>query len=338
MQAIGPVRSDAPGSGPLTTSTAISEVACSGGRALNHQPYELYSEANHSTWRNLYRRNVNLWARYANERFLEGLECLHLPEDRLPRLDEVTAFLTPRTGFRAEPVSGRVPAFDYFDALRNRKLATAITIRRADSLDDQSVPDIFHDVAGHVPMHADPAFAEALVAFGNCARTATELVSVIRDPDERLRRLTSIVKAMARFFWFTLEFGLVRYGNVVKAYGSGLLSSSEQIEHAVVSPQVQRTDMRLDWVIHQPFEVDQHQPLLFNQLHELAGTLERWMREGQLDHVSAGKPDVSAADLDSFLKNCEPAQSSRWRSSQQGYSPVSHRRRIAHRHQSANQS
>jgi len=343
MQATGPARSDAPRLGLSTASAAIPEAACSGGLALNHQPYELYSKANHITWQSLYCRNQELWARYANERFLEGLEYLRLPEDRVPRLDEVTAFLAPRTGFRAEPLSGYLPAFTYFDSLKQRKLPTAITIRGADSSDNASEPDIFHDVAGHAPMHADRAFGEALMAFGTCAHTAVELVSPIREPEEQLRRLTSLVKALTRFFWFTVESGLVRCGNVLKAYGSGLLSSGRAIEHAIDSPQVQRTDLNLDWVIHQPFETGRQQPLLFivesfEHLLELTGTLEKWMRAGRLDHVSGGKPDVCAADLDSFLQVCETLQPSRLRSSRILPYPLSHRKRLAHRRLSANLS
>jgi phenylalanine-4-hydroxylase len=238
----------------------------------------------------------------------------------VPRLAEVNAFLAPRTGFRAQAVSGYVPAFVFFDCLRNRKFPTSIAIRSADSLDYLPEPDIFHDVAGHVPMHTDRAFAESLVALGNCARSAAEIVGGMRDPEERLRRLTSIVKAMARFFWFTVEFGLMRYGNHLKVYGSGLLSSAGEIEYAIDSPHVQRSDVHLDWVIHQSFEIEHYQPLLFivesfDQLYELTGTLERWMREGRLDHVAGGEPSVSSADLDGFLNACGSRRSSRLRSS-----------------------
>src|SRR5206468_5959371 len=72
------------------------------------------------------------------------------------------------------------------------------------------ISDIFHDVAGHVPMHTDRNFAETLVRFGECAHTAAEIVSGIRNEDDQVRTLTSIIKAMARFFWFTIEFGLMR--------------------------------------------------------------------------------------------------------------------------------
>ena len=107
-------------------------------------------------------------------------------------------------------MSGYVPSFLFFDCLRNREFPTTITIRDGATLDYLPEPDIFHDIAGHVPMHTDRAFADTLVRFGDCAHTAAEIVAGIKDEQEKIRRVTSIFKAMARFFWFTIEFGLMR--------------------------------------------------------------------------------------------------------------------------------
>ena len=108
--------------------------------------------------------------------FSAGISSLCLNPERVPKLEEVNAFLCPLTGFSAKAVSGYVPAFHFFDCLRNREFPTTITIRRGDLLDYLPEPDIFHDIAGHVPMHTDMAFAEALVRFGDCAHTAADLV------------------------------------------------------------------------------------------------------------------------------------------------------------------
>src|SRR5215831_20891330 len=153
---------------------------------------------------------VPSWRRYANEYFLKGLDSLCLDPERIPRIDDVNRFLSPLTGFQARPVSGYVPAFVFFDCLRNREFPTTITIRDGATLDYLPEPDIFHDIAGHVPMHTDRAFASTLVRLGECARTAAQLASAIGDEGERLRRLTSNIRAMSRFFWFTVEFGLMR--------------------------------------------------------------------------------------------------------------------------------
>jgi phenylalanine-4-hydroxylase len=155
-------------------------------------------------------------------------------------------------------------------------------------------------------MHTDRAFAETLVRFGECAHTAADLVAGIRDEAARVHRLTSIIRAMARFFWFTVEFGLMRSKHGLRVYGSGLLSSFGEIEHAIDSPDVQRYPIQLEWAINQVFAIDHYQPLLFivdsfDHLFSLVDQLEKWMREGKLNNVAPGEPAVNERDLASFL-------------------------------------
>jgi phenylalanine-4-hydroxylase len=293
--------------GLTTTKAPFIEQAQGRGELYIHQPYELYSEANHDAWRRLYARMHDRWVKYANRRFLQGLETLCLTPEKVPKLDDVNRFMAPRTGFRAKPVSGYVPAFLFFDCLRRREFPTTITIRDGATLDYLPEPDIFHDIAGHVPMHTDPAFADTLVRFGEAAHTAVELVRDVKDPDEKVRRTTSIMKAMARFFWFTIEFGLMREDGQLKAYGSGLLSSYGELEHSIDSPEVQRFPIQLEWVINQYFEIHHYQPLLFTvdsfeHLFDLVGELERWMKDGRLNNVSPGEPEMSESDVRSFIE------------------------------------
>lgn len=294
--------------GLTTTEAPFIEEARAHGELYIRQPYELYSEENHESWRKLFARMQSRWDKYANPQFQKGISNLSLDPQRVPKLDDVNKFLQPLTGFRAKPVSGYVPAFMFFDCLRNREFPTTITIRRSDKLDYLPEPDIFHDIAGHVPMHTDRAFADTLVRFGECAHTAAEIVASIKDEDEQAHRVASIIKAMARFFWFTIEFGLMRGpdGKGLKAYGSGLLSSYGELEYCIESPEVQRYPIQIEWVVNQYFEIDHYQPLLFivdsfDHLFGLVDDLERWMKDGKLNNVSPGEPEVSEADLKSFL-------------------------------------
>jgi phenylalanine-4-hydroxylase len=292
--------------GLTTTRAPFIERAQSNGELYITQPYELYSEENHEAWRRLFARMQPRWDRYANPNFKKGVANLCLDPDRVPRLDDVNRFLSPLTGFQAKPVSGYVPAFLFFDCLRNRAFPTTITIRDHNRLDYLPEPDIFHDIAGHVPMHTDRAFADTLVRFGDCAHTAAEMVAGIKDEDEQVRRVVSIFKALARFFWFTVEFGLMRGTDGLKVYGSGLLSSYGEIEHCIESPEVQRYPVQLEWVINQYFEIDHYQPLLFivdsfDHLYDLVGQLDQWMRDGKLNNVAPGEPKMSEADVKSFL-------------------------------------
>jgi phenylalanine-4-hydroxylase len=66
----------------------------------------------------------------------------------------------------------------------------------------------------------------------------------------------------------------------------------------------------MDEVIHQPFEIDRFQPLLYvvdslDHLFSLVDGLERAMRAGRLDRVAGGSPEVSETDLRSFLPALE---------------------------------
>jgi phenylalanine-4-hydroxylase len=292
----------------LTTGHApFVEAARSRGDLYITQPYELYSEENHEAWRVLFARMQPKWARYANPHFLKGVAALDLPHERIPRLSDINRRLQPLTGFQAKPVSGYVPGFTFFDCLRRREFPTTVTIRPGDRLDYLPEPDIFHDIAGHVPMHTDRRFADILVRFGECAATAARITAGVTAYDERVRRLTSIMRAMSRFFWFTVEFGLMKGPRGVCAYGSGLLSSAAELEHAIESDEVQRYPLQLEWVINQVAEIDHFQPILFvvdsfDHLFDEVGRFEQWMTDGHLNNVAPGLPDVSESDLRSFLE------------------------------------
>lgn len=292
--------------GLTTTKSPYIEQAQKDGQRFINQPYELYSEENHNAWKNLYARIQDRWERYANPKFLEGVGKLNLDPNRVPKIEEINTFLKPLTGFSAKPVSGYIPAFIFFDCLRNRDFPTTITVRDISKLDYLPEPDMFHDVAGHVPMHTDKAFADTLVRFGECALSAAMVIQDLKDKELQVQRAKSVIKAMARFFWFTVEFGLIRIGKDVRVYGSGLLSSYGEISHSIESPEVQRYPIQLEWAVNQYFEIDHYQPLLFivdsfDHLFSLVDELEKWVKNGKVNNVSPGEPFVSDSDVESFL-------------------------------------
>jgi phenylalanine-4-hydroxylase len=272
------------------------------GRVFIEQPYSLYSPDNHNSWQRLFAAMSPRWEQYGNERFLEGLDKLHLSQNRVPRLEDVDDFLRPLSGFTTQAVSGFVPAALFFECLRLRRFPTTVTIRAA-AADFAPWPDIFHDVTGHVPMHTDAAFAAALVRLGECARAAGEVTG---GREERAHRVSNRVRALARFFWFTVETGLMRQEDGLRAYGSAMLSSQAEIERALCSERVQREPLRLEWAINQGFLPNHYQPLLFwvdsfDHLYELVERLEGWMRTGRLDDVAPGEPGVTDEDIQGFL-------------------------------------
>ena len=292
--------------GLTTTKAPFIEMAKTNGELFIHQPYELYSTDNQEAWKKLYQLLVPKWKKYANEKFLQGLENLALNPEQIPTLEEVNRFLKPLTGFQAKAVSGYVPAYLFFDSLKKREFPTTITIRDSQKLNYLPEPDIFHDLAGHVPMHTDPIFAEVLVKFGSLATLAAERAKTLSNYQERFDQLSQNTKALTRFFWFTVEFGLMKHRDKLCVYGSGLLSSAEEIVYSIESPHVQRYPFQIEWVINQPFGIDHLQPLLFyvdsfEHLYDQVKQLEILLKNGKLDHVAPGDPIVSEEDVGIFI-------------------------------------
>ena len=293
--------------GLTTTKAPFIENAQNEGQIFIHQPYELYSEDNQRAWRKLYAMLRPKWERFANAKFMQGIGSLCLKPDRIPTLEEVNLFLEPLTGFKARAVSGYVPTFLFFDSLKRREFPTTITIRDSQTLNYLPEPDIFHDIAGHVPMHTDRIFADVLVKFGSLAEVAAKRHAHLPDGKEKMGKIRSNIQALARFFWFTVEFGLMRENGSVCVYGSGLLSSADEIEHSITSSAVQRHPFQLEWVINQSFEIDRFQPLLFivesfGHLYEEVERLGEWLLSGKLDNVGSGEPGICEDDLQAFLQ------------------------------------
>ncbi len=137
------------GPGLTTTKAPFIEQARANGEVYIRQPYELYSEENHQTWRPLFARMQDRWRRYANEKYLRGLDTLFMDHEHVPRLEDVNRFMQTLTGFRARPVSGYVPSYVFFDCLRRREFPTTVTIR------DGKTPRV-PARARHLPRHRRP--------------------------------------------------------------------------------------------------------------------------------------------------------------------------------------
>lgn len=211
------------------------------------QDWTAYTNEAHEVWGILYDRRMRELRRNGSQVFLRGAEAIGLRPDRVPDLEEVNARLGPRTGWNAVPVNGFIPARQFFACLAQRRFPTTVIVRPKEQLDYLPEPDIFHDVFGHVPLHADPVFADFLQRFGAVAAQA-------RTDEE--------TEQMARLFWFTVEFGLTRDEGEVKVYGSGLISSAGDAANAL-GPKCDRRPFSLDAVINQPFEIDRFQDVLF---------------------------------------------------------------------------
>ena len=214
---------------------------------LIEQKYDEYTPEQHAVWAELVRRRRPHIESFACREYLEGYEIIGLEADRLPNLAAISSRLKPRTGWNATPVSGFLPSDAFFEMLAARMFPTTTKPRSRDSLEYTPEPDIFHDVFGHVPMHAHRVFADFLQHYGNvCAK--------IQDK-ETLERL-------GRLFWYTVEFGLIREGAQTKMYGSGIISSQGECSN-ILEGGCEVRDFSLDEVLNTPVKVDSIHHLLF---------------------------------------------------------------------------
>ena len=238
----------------------------SGGRLKIAAPYVIqqdwnaYTPEQHAVWQELVSRRMPQLADHACAEYLDGFHQIGLREDRIPDLAAVSARLAPRTGWSSTPVSGFLPADAFFEVLSARMFPTTIWLRARESMDYTPEPDIFHDVFGHVPMHAHPVFADFLEHYGKvCA-------SVIDRP-EALERL-------GRLFWFTVEFGVIRQHGQIKVYGSGLISSHGECTR-VLAGGCEIKPFDLEAVMNQSMDTGHMQPVLyavesFEEIYEAA--------------------------------------------------------------------
>jgi phenylalanine-4-hydroxylase len=213
---------------------------------LPEQRWSEYTQDDHEAWRQLYQRRLGSLVNTGSRAVLEGLERIGLSDAAIPRLDEMNGKLSALTGWRAVPTSGFLEPRAFFSYLATREFPTTVHVRPLHSLEYIPEPDIFHDVFGHVPLHSDPVFADTLQRIGQLGASAS---------DDAL----ALVK---RFFWFTVEFGLVEEGGRPRLYGSGLVSSIGEEVHAL-GGECSLRPFELREVLATDFDHSQVQPVLF---------------------------------------------------------------------------
>ncbi len=239
-----------------------------------------------------------MWKDFACKEFLAGQEALSVSRDQVPSIDQVNSSLAGRTGFQAIPVGGYLNPMRFFEALREGKFPTTVTIRGRDSLNFSRQPDIFHDIAGHVPLLMNEKFAEIVKKFGRIWSNIHDLYLSDGSSSSKLR---SEIRGITRLFWFTVEFGLIEEAGEIKAYGSGILTSSGELRNAL-SSKVELCRFNLDSILNRSFTIDKYQRVLYivDSLDSVTNALtdfEVKLRAGELAHLEDGEP---FAESDNF--------------------------------------
>lgn len=212
------------------------------------QNWERYSAADHRMWDCLFGRQSRLMRGRAAPEFLSGLNLLGLDRPGIPRFDELSQRLMRLTGWEVVAVPGLIPNEIFFDHLANRRFVSGNFIRSPEQFNYLEEPDVFHDVFGHLPMLAHPVFADYMQAFGKGARKAAAMGAI-----ERLSRL----------YWYTAEFGLMRYNDELRIYGAGIVSSYGETMFALDDPSPNRLSFDLERIMRTSYRIDDFQQSYF---------------------------------------------------------------------------
>jgi len=212
------------------------------------QDWGRYTPEEHATWDTLFARQAKLLPGRASDAYLRGLDVLKLSKPGIPDFAELSERLMALTGWQVVAVPGLVPDDVFFDHMANRRFVAGNFIRRPDQLDYLQEPDVFHDVFGHVPMLADPVFADYLVAYGQGGQRALGL---------------DALKYLGRLYWYTVEFGLIAEPEGLRIYGSGIVSSYAESRFALDDPSPHRIAFDLARVMRTDYRIDDFQQNYF---------------------------------------------------------------------------
>lgn len=211
------------------------------------QDFARYTAADHDTYRRLYERQAALLPGLACDEFIAALPSLGI-KDRIPRFEEINERLHRATGWEIVGVPGLIPEVPFFTLLANRKFPVTDWIRKPEEFDYIVEPDIFHDLFGHVPLLFNPVFADYVQRYGQGGLKAHALAAC---------------ELLSRLYWYTIEFGLIRQPDGLRAYGAGILSSSGELRYAVTSPEPQRVPLNLDRTMRTRYKIDTYQQTYF---------------------------------------------------------------------------
>ena len=237
---------------------AIAELAAN-WQPGDPLPTAPYTPDEDEVWRVVSRELHALHQDLACAEFNLGKSRLHLPDNRIPQLAEVTDALKPLAGFIYQPAAGLVPLREFYGSLADSRFYSTQYIRHHSVPLYTPEPDVVHEVVGHANCLASDRFAALYRSAGEAARRVES---------------TEALEFVSKVFWFSLEFGVVREDGAVRAYGAGLLSSYGEIQ------EMRSADLRpleLARMGTQTYDITHYQPILFcaegfDQIEDVVGS------------------------------------------------------------------
>lgn len=235
-----------------------SQESAKHGLAAGYQPdrpdwtidqgWSNYTADEHAVWKTLFERQSRLLPGRACDEFIRGMQDLPIGPEQIPNFAQLSEVLGKRTGWQVVAVPGLVPDDVFFDHLANRRFPSGQFIRKPHELDYLEEPDVFHDVFGHVPMLMNPVIAEFIQAYGQGGLRANKL---------------GVLEKLARVYWYTVEFGLVRQSDGMRIYGAGIASSATETVFSVEDASPNRIGFDLERVMRTHYRIDDFQESYF---------------------------------------------------------------------------
>lgn len=216
-------------------------------KTVDTQGYVAWNAEEDQIWHDLVTRQLGMVEQHACSAYLEGLKLLDLPSERVPQLPEINRVLQQTTGWRVEPVPALINFDRFFNLLANKQFPVATFLRTREEFDYLQEPDFFHEIFGHCAMLTNPDFAAFTEKYGKLGQYAT--------PKQRAY--------LARLYWFTVEFGLVKEQGQLKIYGGGILSSPGETRYALDDDKPLRSPFDVQMVLRTPYRIDIMQPVYY---------------------------------------------------------------------------
>ena len=227
------------------------------------QSWDRYTAQEHGVWKTLFERQSRLLVGRACDEFVSGMAELPIGADEIPDFRRLSDILLRRTGWQVVAVPGLVPDEVFFEHLSNRRFPAGQFIRQPHQLDYLEEPDVFHDVFGHVPMLMNPAIADYIQAYGVGGLRAQKL---------------GVLDKLARVYWYTVEFGLVRQNDGLRIYGAGIASSAAESVFALDDASPNRVRFDLARVMRTHYRIDDFQETYF-----VIDSLDELLSLGRID-------------------------------------------------------
>jgi len=239
-------------------------------KLVMRQEYENYTDEDQEVWQILYERQIKNLPGKATEDYLTGIKTVNFQAEKIPVFEEVNEILKESTGWRVHVVPGLIPNKEFFELMKNRNFCATTWLRKKEELDYLEEPDMFHDVFGHVPLLTNQPLCDFLADLSRIA----------------LKHISSdaAIEAVARLYWYTVEFGLIQEEAGLRIYGAGILSSSGETEHSLYSDKPKRIAYDVAKIIETPYIKDRYQETYFvidsyEQLYHSVEDIERLIDE-----------------------------------------------------------